>query len=347
MKQLLNLLHSISAKNMELYPLCYLVLFCDLAKQQKIYLQLFKKRGIILRAVKIPLQNKHRTNAVESRLKMKTTKQLNRTTDKTGASLANHFYNSNRQPLTAAQTTDLTEYVHKMATGHAYNRYYLGSLKEPPQPDYIDDLTQTALLALFDGQTVRNKKLTGGQKTVITTLESCKTTTDKTTGTKKRLTNLQAFRRFIAVTFNDYNYNERATTATVGKRQLIPLELTADNNTDELFYITDMLDFAKWTENELNNLHALTLTADDLQLLYDCIKAQSKEKQRYLHYIANSPLSRESATGIFNTECRRRGKKIIRGYNVQRDCIRYIRAGLKTGQHSQILIDLVNTFTKY
>ena len=108
-----------------------------------------------------------------------------------------------------------------------------------------------------------------------------------------------------------------------------------------------MLDFATWTERELNGLHALTLTADDLQLLKDCIKAQSKDKQRYLRYVAYSPLSRESATGAFNTECRRRDKKIIRGYNVQRDCIRYIRAGLKTGQHSQLLIDLVNTFTKY
>lgn len=108
-----------------------------------------------------------------------------------------------------------------------------------------------------------------------------------------------------------------------------------------------MADFAKWTENELNDLHALTLTADDLQLLKDCIKAQSKDKQRYLRYVANSPLSRESATGAFNTECRRRDKKIIRGYNVQRDCIRYIRAGLKTGEHSELLVSLVNMFTNY
>lgn len=279
--------------------------------------------------------------------KQNISKGAQKATDKIGASLASYFYNSNRQPLTAAQTTDLTEYVHKMATGHAYNRYYLGSLNEPPQADYIDDLTQTALLALFDGKTVRNKKLTNGPVTVITTLESCKSTTDKTTGKTKRLTNLQAFRRFIAVTFNDYNYNERATTATVGKRQLIPLELTADNNTDELFYITDMLDFVKWTENELNDLHALTLTADDLQLLYDCIKAQSKDKQRYLRCVANSPLCRKSATTEFNNSQRRKGAKAIHGAHVQRDCIRYIRAGLKTGQHSQLLIDLVNTFTKY
>lgn len=278
---------------------------------------------------------------------MKTTKQLNRTTDKTGASLASYFYNSNRQPLTAAQTNELNEYVHKMAVGHAYNRYYLGSLKEPPQADYIDDLTQTALLALFDRQTVRNKKLTNGPVTVITTIESCKSTTDKSTGKTKRLTNLQAFRRFIAVTFNDYNYNERSTTATIGKRQLIPLELTADNNTDELFYITDMLDFLKWTENELNDLHALTLTADDLQLLKDCIKAQSKEKQRYLRYVANSPLCRKTATAEYNKAQRRKNAKPVDAWTLQRVCIRYIRAGLKTGQHSQLLIDLVNTFTKY
>lgn len=279
--------------------------------------------------------------------KQNISKGAQKATDKTGASLASYFYNSNRQPLTAAQTTDLTEYVHKMATGHAYNRYYLGSLNEPPQPEYIDDLTQTALLALFDGQTVRNKKLTNGPVTMITTLESCKTTTDKTTGKTKRLTNLQAFRRFIAVTFNDYNYNERATTATVGKRQSIPLELTADSTADELFYITDMIDFIQWTEKELNDLHALTLTADDLQLLKDCIKAQSKDKQRYLCYVANSPLCRRTATGAFNETQRRKGAKAIDGRNVQRDCIRYIRAGLKTGQHSDLLISIVESFTKY
>lgn len=108
-----------------------------------------------------------------------------------------------------------------------------------------------------------------------------------------------------------------------------------------------MLDFAKWTENELNGLHALSLTADDLQLLKDCIKAQSKDKQRYLRYVANSPLCRKSATAEFNTAQRYKGYKIIDGAHVQRDCIRYIRAGLKTGQHSDLLISVVESFTKY
>ncbi len=279
--------------------------------------------------------------------KQNISKGAQKATDKTGAKLAKVFFDGLQANLTAAQATDLTEYVHKMAVGHAYNRYYLGSLKEPPQADYIDDLTQTALLALFDRQTVRNKKLTNGPVTVITTLESCKTTTDKTTGKNKHLTNLQAFRRFIAVTFNDYNYNERATTATVGKRQLIPLELTADSTADELFYITDIIDFIQWTEKELNDLHALTLTADDLQLLKDCIKAQSKEKQRYLRYVANSPLCRKTATAEYNKAQRRKNAKPVDAWTLQRVCIRYIRAGLKTGQHSQLLIDLVNTFTKY
>lgn len=279
--------------------------------------------------------------------KQNISKGAKKATDKTGAKLAKIFFDGLQANLTAAQINELNEYVHKMAVGHAYNRYYLGSLKEPPQTDYIDDLTQTALLALFDGQTVRNKKLTNGPVTVITTLESCKSTTDKNTGKNKRLTNLQAFRRFIAITFNDYNYNERATTATVGKRQLIPLELTADSTADELFYITDIIDFVQWTERELNDLHALTLTADDLQLLKNCIKAQSKEKQRYLRYVANSPLCRKSATTEFNSSQRRKGAKAIHGAHVQRDCIRYIRAGLKTGEHSQLLIELVNTFTKY
>lgn len=273
-------------------------------------------------------------------------KQLNNTDEK-GATFAKLFLKGKQSQLTDVQASDLLNYVKRLATGHAYKRYYYGDLSNPPQVDYIEDLTQYALLSLYNGCTTRHKKLVGGEKTVTTTLQGCKVTIDKITKTEKQLTDVQAFRRYIYISFNDYNYNERSTTATIGKRQSIPLELTADSTADELFYITDMIDFVQWTEKELNDLHALTLTADDLQLLKDCIKAQSKEKQRYLRYIANSPLSREAATGIFNTECRRRGKKIIRGYNVQRDCIRYIRAGLKTGQHSQILIDLVNTFTKY
>ena len=120
--------------------------------------------------------------------------------------------------------------------------------------------------------------------------------------------------------------------------------MTPDNDADELFYITDMLDFAKWTEKELNGLHALSLTADDLQLLKDCIKAQSKDKQRYLRYVANSPLCRKSATAEFNNAQRHKGYKIIDGSHLQRDCIRYIRAGLKVGEHSDLLITLVDMF---
>lgn len=164
---------------------------------------------------------------------------------------------------------------------------------------------------------------------------------------EKQLTDLQAFRRFIYISFNDYNYNERATTATIGNRKTIPLELTADSNTDEMVYITDMLDFAKWTESELNGLHALSLTSDDLQLLKDCIKAQSKDKQKYLRYVANSPLCRKSATAEFNNAQRRKNAKTIDAWTLQRVCIRYIRAGLKTGEHSQLLINLVNAFINY
>lgn len=279
--------------------------------------------------------------------KQNISKGAQKATDKTGAKLAKIFFDGLQVNLTAAQTTDLSNYVKRLAAGHAFKRYYYGDLSNPPQPDYIDDLTQTALLALFDGKTTRYKKLTNGAKTVITTLQDCKTTVDKNTDTKKRLTDVQALRRFIYIAFNDYNYNERSTTATIGKRKAIPLELTADNNTDELLYITDMVDFIQWTEKELNGLHALSLTADDLQLLKDCIKAQSKEKQRYLRYVAYSPLCRRTATGAFNETQRRKGAKAIDGRNVQRDCIRYIRAGLKTGQHSDLLISIVESFTKY
>ena len=274
-------------------------------------------------------------------------KKLNNKTDESGVTFANYFYNSKKQPLTAAQTTDLLNYVKRLATSHAYKRYYYGDLNNPPQPEYIDDLTQNALLSLYSGYTTRYKKLVGGEKTVITTLQDCKVTISKTTKTEKQLTDLQAFRRFIYISFNDYNYNERATTATIGNRKTIPLELTADSNADEMVYITDMLDFVKWTESELNGLHALSLTSDDLQLLKDCIKAQSKDKQRYLRYVANSPLCRKSATAEFNNAQRRKNAKTIHGAHMQRDCIRYIRAGLKTGEHSQLLINLVNAFINY
>lgn len=277
---------------------------------------------------------------------MNQNKQLNNTDEK-GATFAKFFFKGKQSQLTDVQASDLLNYVKRLATGHAYKRYYYGDLSNPPQADYIDDLTQAAIVALFDGKTTRYKKLTRGAVAAVTTLSDCKTTVDKATKKAKPLTDVQAFRRFIYLAFNDYNYNERATTATIGKRQSIPLELTADSNTDELLYITDMLDFITWTEKELNGLHALTLTVDDLQLLKNCIKAQSKEKQRYLHYVANSPLCRRSATGAFNELQRRKGAKAIDGRNVQRDCIRYIRAGLKTGQHSDLLLSVIESFTKY
>lgn len=278
---------------------------------------------------------------------MTTNKQLNRTTDEKGTTFAKLFLKGKQSQLTDVQASDLLNYVKRLATGHAYKRYYYGDLSNPPQADYIEDLTQYALLSLYGGCTTRYKKLIGGEKTVTTTLQGCKVTIDKITKTEKQLTDVQAFRRYIYISFNDYNYNERSTTATIGKRQSIPLELTADSNTDELLYITDMVDFIQWTEKELNGLHALSLTADDLQLLKDCIKAQSKEKQRYLRYVAYSPLCRRTATGAFNETQRRKGAKAIDGRNVQRDCIRYIRAGLKTGQHSDLLISIVESFTKY
>lgn len=269
-------------------------------------------------------------------------KKLNNKTDESGVTFANYFYNSKKQPLTAAQTTDLLNYVKRLATGHAFKRYYYGDLSNPPQPDYIDDLTQTALLALFDGKTTRYKKLTNGAKTVITTLQDCKTTVDKNTDTKKRLTNLQAFRRFIYITFNDYNYNERSVTATVGKRKSIPLELTADSTADELFYITDMLDFARWSEKELNGLHAMHLTTDDIKTITKCFNKLTKDKQHYLRFVMNSPLCRKSATAEYNRRQRVQGKKTIDGMHLQHNLIVQIQRELNKdgGIHSTLLIEL-------
>lgn len=291
------------------------MLFCDLGLLQKIGLQLFKKYDTIDRAVEIPLLNKHRTNAVESRLKMKTTKQLNRTTDKTGVKLAKIFFDGLQANLTAAQTTDLLNYVKRLATGHAFKRYYYGDLNNPPQAEYIDDLTQTALLALFDGKTTRYKKLTNGAKTVITTLQGCKTTVDKNTDTKKHLTDVQAFRRFIYIAFNDYNYNERSTTATIGKRQSIPLELTADSDVDELLYITDFTDFMRWTEKELNSLHALHLTQDEIKVINLVFNEKlTKREYMFVQYCYKHPCeTRKNNARTFNKE---KGGTPFNSYNL-------------------------------
>ncbi len=274
-------------------------------------------------------------------------KRTQSTTDNKGTAFASYFYGKSKKPLDSSQALDLLNYVKRMATGHAYKRYYYGDLNNPPQPDYIEDLTQYALLSLYSGYTTRYKKLVGGAKTVTTTLKDCEATIDKITKVEKPLTDLQAFRRFIYISFNDYNYNERSTTATIGARKTIPLELEADGSNEEMLYITDLLDFVKWTEKELNGLHAESLTADDLQLLKDCYNAQSKEKQRYLSYIAYSPLCRKSATAEFNNAQRRKGKKAIDAWTLQRVCIRYLRAGLKSGKHSNLLITLVNSFINY
>lgn len=98
---------------------------------------------------------------------------------------------------------------------------------------------------------------------------------------EKQLTDLQVFRRFIYISFNDYNYNERATAATIDKRKTIPLELTADNNNDEMLYITDMLDFTKWTESELNGSHAIHLTQSELDII-NIVFNEKLTKREYL-----------------------------------------------------------------
>ena len=269
-------------------------------------------------------------------------KKLNNKTDESGVTFANYFYNSKKQPFTAAQTTDLLNYVKRLATSHAYKRYYYGDLNNPPQPDYIDDLTQCGLLALFDGKTTRYKKLTNSAKTVITTLQDCKTTTDKNTDTKKRLTDVQAFRRFVYIAFNDYNYNERSVTATIGKRKAIPLELTADSDVDELLYITDFADFMQWTEKELNDLHAMHLTTDDIKTITKCFNKLTKDKQRYLRFVMDSPLCRKSATAEYNRRQRVQGKKTIDGMHLQHDLIVQIQRELNKdgGIHSALLIEL-------
>lgn len=254
---------------------------------------------------------------------MNQTKQLNnrkpqKATDKVGTSLAKVFFAGKQSNLTASQVSELNEYVHKMATGHAYNRYYLGSLNEPPQTDYIDDLTQTALLALFDGKTTRYKKLTRGAVAAVTTLLDCKTTVDKVTKKVKPLTDVQAFRRFIAVTFNDYNYNERATTATVGKRKNIPLELTADSTADELFYITDMSDFARWTEKELNDLHAMHLTQNELNIINIVFSEKlTKKELAFLTYHINHPCNnRRQNAYAFNKQLREKSEKELNTFDL-------------------------------
>lgn len=272
---------------------------------------------------------------------MATKKQLNNTDEK-GATFAKLFLKGKQSQLTDVQASDLLNYVKRLATGHAYKRYYYGDLSNPPQADYIEDLTQYALLSLYGGCTTRYKKLVGGEKTVTTTLQGCKVTIDKITKTEKQLTDVQAFRRYIYISFNDYNYNERSTTATIGKRQLIPLELTADSTADELFYITDMLDFARWSEKELNGLHAMHLTTDDIKTITKCFNKLTKDKQRYLRFVMDSPLCRKSATAEYNRRQRVQGKKTIDGMHLQHDLIVQIQRELNKdgGIHSTLLIEL-------
>lgn len=245
-------------------------------------------------------------------------KKLNNKTDESGVTFANYFYNNKKQPLTAAQTTDLLNYVKRLATNHAYKRYYYGDLSNPPQPEYIDDLTQYALLSLYSGYTTRYKKLVGGEKTVITTLQDCKVTISKTTKTEKQLTDLQAFRRFIYISFNDYNYNERSTTATIGNRKAIPLELTADSNTDEMVYITDMSDFAKWTESELNDLHALSLTQNELNIINMVFNEKLTKKEfAFLTYHINHPCNnRRQNAYAFNKQLREKNERELNTYDL-------------------------------
>lgn len=275
--------------------------------------------------------------------KQNISKGAKKATDKTGASLASYFYNSNRQPLTAAQTTDLLSYVKRLATGHAYKRYYYGDLNNPPQPDYIDDLTQCGLLALFDGKTTRYKKLTNGAKTVITTLQNCKTTVDKITKTEKQLTDVQAFRRFIYISFNDYNYNERSTTATIGKRKAIPLELTADSDVDELLYITDFADFMQWTEKELNDLHALHLTQDEIKVINLVFNEKlTKREYMFIQYCYKHPCeTRKNNARTFNKE---KGGTPFNSYNLFELKLKpALRKELKKqGIKRGLLIDLLN-----
>ena len=118
--------------------------------------------------------------------------------------------------------------------------------------------------------------------------------------------------------------------------------MTPDNDVDELFYITDLLDFVKWTENELNDLHAMHLTVDDIKAINKCFNKLTKDKQRYLCYIANSPLCRKSATADYNRRQRVQGKKSIDGMHLQHDLIIQIQRELNkdNGQHSTLLIEL-------
>lgn len=274
---------------------------------------------------------------------MNTNKQLNRTTDEKGATFAKFFFKGKQSQLTDVQASDLLNYVKRLATGHAYKRYYYGDLSNPPQADYIDDLTQAATVALFDGKTTRYKKLTRGAVAAVTTLSDCKTTVDKATKKEKPLTDVQAFRRFIYLAFNDYNYNERSTTATIGKRQSIPLELTADSNTDELLYITDMIDFVMWTEKELNGLHAMHLTQDEINVINLVFSEKLSEREySFIQYCYKHPCeTRKNNARTFNRE---KGGTPFNSYNLFELKLKPAlkkelkRQGIKRG----LLIDLLN-----
>lgn len=273
---------------------------------------------------------------------MATKKQLNKTDEK-GATFARLFLKGKQSQLTDVQASDLLNYVKRLATGHAYKRYYYGDLSNPPQPEYIEDLTQYALLSLYGGCTTRYKKLIGGEKAVTTTLQGCRVTIDKITKTEKQLTDVQAFRRFIYISFNDYNYNERSTTATIGKRQLIPLELTADSDVDELLYITDFTDFIQWTEKELNGLHALHLTQDEIKVINLVFNEKlTKREYTFVQYCYKHPCeTRKNNARTFNKE---KGGTPFNSYNLFELKLKpALRKELKKqGIKRGLLVDLLN-----
>ena len=115
-----------------------------------------------------------------------------------------------------------------------------------------------------------------------------------------------------------------------------------DVNSYHRFMHDNLFDHINIPEENINFLNG---NAENLE--EECKAYEERIKKSGGIDVANSPLDRRTATGAFNNAQRRKNAKIIRGANVQRDCIRYIRAGLKTGEHSQLLINLVNAFINY
>ncbi len=110
-----------------------------------------------------------------------------------------------------------------------------------------------------------------------------------------------------------------------------------------MLYITDMLDFTKWTESELNGLHAIHLTQSELDIINIVFNEKlTKREYLFIQYCYKHPCkTRKNNARTFNKE---KGGTPFNSYNLFELKLKtelkkeLKRQGIKRG----LLIDLLN-----